>query len=57
MKTISKQVTPFLFERNLIISLSSEWLSLFDTLPKFEVYVDSNNRIVLKSQPFKEKTK
>ena len=44
-----KRITPFVFEDNLIISLSKEWLSIFDQIPKFDVEI-KNNKLVLSSQ-------
>ena len=45
-KTIGA-ITPYFFEDKLIISLSKEWIELFQDIPKFNVIIDAKNRLVL----------
>ena len=42
-------VTPHLFENNLIISLSKDWITLFDKIPQFIVKVNSKNKLVIET--------
>ncbi len=42
-------ITPLLFENNLIISLSRDWIIQFDKIPQFIVKVNSKNRLVIES--------
>lgn len=50
---MKKIVKSFLFENNLIISLSKEWLEIFGKIIDFEYYVDNQNHLVIKSiEPF-----
>lgn len=50
-------VTPLLFEDNLLITLSKDWIGVFEKLPTFKVQVDSNKRLNLTSQDQIKKTK
>jgi len=43
-------ITPLLFEDNLLITLSKDWIGVFEKLPTFKVQVDSNKRLNLTSQ-------
>ena len=43
-------VTPLLFENNLLITLSKDWIDVFERLPTFKVQVDNNRRLNLTSQ-------
>ena len=40
-------ITPYFFEDKLIISLSKEWVELFQEIPKFNIIIDNRNRLVL----------
>ena len=48
MKKIA-DVTPFLYDNNLLLSLSCKWLEVFDGYPKFSVIV-KDGKLVLESQ-------
>ena len=48
MKRLS-DITSYLFEDHIIISLSKDWLSAFDKLPVFEVFI-ANDRLKLISK-------
>lgn len=41
------EITPHFFEDKLIISLSKEWINLFNEIPKFKITLDKKNRLVL----------
>ena len=42
-------ISPYFFEDKLIISLSREWMKLFNEMPKFKVFLDRKNQLVLQS--------
>lgn len=44
------EITPYFFEGKLIISLSKEWIESFGNIPKFEVKIDKNKKLVLQSK-------
>jgi len=50
-------ITPLLFENNLLITLSKDWINVFEQLPTFKVQVDSNKRLNLTSQEQIKKVK
>ena len=50
-------ITPYLFEDNLLITLSKKWIDVFEKLPTFKVQVDSDRRLNLTSQDQIKKTK
>ena len=43
-------ITPILFENNLIISLSKEWISKFSGIPKFSVKINEAGRLCITSE-------
>ena len=49
MKKIS-HITSYLFENQLIISLSKDWMKTFGGLPQFDVFIDEKNRLHLVSK-------
>jgi len=49
MKRLS-DVTSYLFEDHIIISLSKDWLNTFGKLPDFEVLIDNLGKLHLKSK-------
>ena len=49
MKKIS-HITSYLFESQLIISLSRDWMKTFGGLPQFDVFIDEKNRLHLVSK-------
>jgi len=49
MKKIS-HITSYLFESQLIISLSKDWMKTFGGLPQFDVFIDEKNRLHLVSK-------
>ena len=49
MKKIS-HITSYLFENQLIISLSKDWMKTFGGLPQFDVFIDSKNKLVIISK-------
>jgi len=52
--TMISEVTSYLFGDNLLISLSKDWLNIFEGMPKFSVEI-KNKKLVLSSQIIKEK--
>ena len=46
MKKVDK-IIPYIFENYLIISLSKDWINVFDEVPKFEVFIDNKKRLIL----------
>ena len=42
-------VTPTLFDDFLIISLSKQWIDVWQNIPEFSVYVDEKKQMVLKT--------
>lgn len=42
-------ISPYFFEDKLIISLSKEWINLFNEIPKFKVFLDGKNQLILQS--------
>jgi len=50
---LSKQVSSHLFDNYLIVSLSKEWLNIFNALPTFSVEF-KNGRLILTSQKIME---
>lgn len=47
-------ISPYFFEDRLIISLSKEWMKLFNGIPKFKVLLDSKNQLVLQGPTVKK---
>ena len=43
-------VKPFLFENNLILSLSSRWIEVIGQIPTFHVFIDKSGRLVIQSK-------
>jgi len=41
------QVTPYLFENYLIISLDNKWIKVCNGIPKFTVLIDKTGHLVL----------
>lgn len=55
MKKQLQIVVPIFFEDNLILSLSKDWINLFEKIPEFSVRI-SKKKLVLESIPtIKEK--
>jgi len=50
MKKLS-QIDPYLFENQLIIAISNEWISVFGRIPRFDVIFDDEGRLILQSEP------
>jgi len=49
-KNFITKITPYLFEDNLILSLSHDWIKVFKKIPDFEVIIDNTNRLVIRSK-------
>ena len=49
MKRLS-DVTSYLFEDHIIVSLSKDWITVFKGLPDFEVLIDNFGKLHLKSK-------
>lgn len=49
MKKIA-EITPFLFEDHLVISIKKEWLDVWNQIPKFSVYVDGKELVMKTGQ-------
>ena len=43
-------IKPLLFDRNLIISLSKEWINKFSRIPTFDVIIDKRGRLCIVSK-------
>jgi len=43
------EVNPYVFNDALIISLSSEWIEVFEKIPKFSVLIEKG-RLILQSE-------
>ena len=43
-------VKPLLFDQNLIISLSKEWINKFSRIPIFNVIIDKGGRLCIISE-------
>lgn len=43
-------VKPLLFDQNLIISLSKEWINKFSRIPIFNVIIDKRGRLCIISE-------
>jgi len=41
------QVTPYVFDSNLIISLDGKWIQVFQEIPTFTVSIDETGRLNL----------
>jgi hypothetical protein len=54
MKKIAK-VVPHLYEDNLVLALSKDWITLYGRYPEFDVYVDRNLRLHLVAREVKNK--
>ena len=44
------QVTPYLFDQNLIISLDQNWIKVFGKIPTFSVSIDKEGHLILSSK-------
>jgi hypothetical protein len=42
-------IRPLLFDDNLIIAFSKQWLDMFSKIPEFEVSIDGKGRLCLVS--------
>ena len=51
MKKVN-EITSYLFDDSLIISLSKDWVNVFGSLPKFSTKI-KNGRLILTSQIIK----
>jgi len=49
MKRLS-DITSYLFEDHIIISLSKDWINVFKAIPEFEVIIDNKKRLHLISK-------
>ena len=43
-------VQPYLFEEQLILALTKDWINAFGCVPTFEVLIDDKKNLVLKSK-------
>jgi len=48
MKKIG-EITPYLFEDHLILSIQKEWINIWKTFPKFFVFVGKDSQLIIKS--------
>jgi len=44
-------IQPYLFEDQLILAFSKDWINVFGKLPCFVVVIDEEGKIVLQSEP------
>ena len=49
MKKIKENIGTFLFDDYLVLGLHKKWIELFGEIPKFNVTLDKNRKLVLKS--------
>ena len=49
MKKIQDNVQTFLLDDYLILGLHKKWIEVFGELPKFNVILDKNGKLILKS--------
>jgi len=49
------EIIPYIFENYLIISLSKDWIKVFDKVPKFEAFIDNKKRLILVGPPIVKK--
>ncbi len=49
------EISPYFFENKLIISLSKEWIEYFGKIPDFEVILEKNGRLLLRSKTVSKK--
>jgi len=54
MKRLS-DITSYLFEDHIIISLEKDWITVFKGLPEFEVFINKKKRLQLISKQRIEK--
>lgn len=40
-------ISPLIFEDNLIIALSKDWINHFQSMPKFDVSIDKKGRLCI----------
>jgi hypothetical protein len=52
MKKIAK-VVPHMYEDNLVLALSKDWVTLYGKYPEFDVYVDRHLRLHIVSKEVK----
>lgn len=44
------KITPYLLEGYLILSLSAEWIKLFNQIPSFSIFIDDSQKLHIVSQ-------
>lgn len=49
MKKIQENVRTILFDEYLILGLNKKWIGVFNEMPMFDVMLDKQGRLVLKS--------
>ena len=45
-----RKIIPYLFEGFLILSLSAEWIKLFNQIPSFSVFIDDSQKLHIVSE-------
>ena len=43
-------ISPLIFEDNLIIALTKDWINHFQSVPKFDVSIDKKGRLCIISE-------
>ena len=46
---MKKVITPYLFGDRLIISLSKDWITIFNKIPQFTIKINSKNKMIIES--------
>ena len=48
------EINSYLFQENLVLAFSADWINVFGEKPKFIVLID-NDKLILQSQMFRQK--
>ena len=48
-------ISPLIFQDNLIISLTKDWINHFQSVPKFDVSIDKKGRLCIISKDLSQK--
>lgn len=52
-----QRITPLFYDDNLIVSLSKKWIEYFGKIPDFEVILEKNGKLLLRSRTAKKEDK
>ena len=47
---IKSKIIPYLFEGYLVLSLSADWIKLFNQIPSFSVFIDDSQKLHIVSK-------